>query len=102
MASLRAHLCHPGEHGGLSFHPACPVCRGERLAGDLPTASLGSRRVQAGITAGVLALTSVAPTAAFATDGTPGTAPPDQILGEIEPGEDPAETWQEGEEAIEG
>ena len=52
MASLSAHLCRPDEHGRLGFHPGCPICRASASA----------------VTAGVLAVASVAPSAAFAAD----------------------------------
>src|SRR4051794_24356371 len=66
MASLSAHLSRPEDHARLPFHPSCPQCRGERLAGSLPVVPLVPRRAQAAITAGVLAVTSIAPSAAFA------------------------------------
>lgn len=35
MSSLSRHLRESDDHGGLAFHPGCPVCRGERLRGRL-------------------------------------------------------------------
>jgi hypothetical protein len=69
MASLTAHLRRPEDHARLAFHPQCPHCREERLSGRLPIEPVVSRRTQAAVTAAVLALTSVAPTAALATEG---------------------------------
>ena len=69
MRSLSAHLCRPADHGRLAFHPECPLCRGERSAGSLPAAAVVSRRAQAALMAGVLALSSVAPAAAFVAEG---------------------------------
>ena len=45
MRSLRAHLRQPEHHARLPFHPDCPVCRSERLAGVLPSDRLISRPV---------------------------------------------------------
>ena len=69
MTSLSAHLRRPDDHAQLPFHPQCPLCRQERLSGRLVVEPLVSRRTQAAMTAGLLALTSVAPTAAFAAEG---------------------------------
>ena len=44
MASLSRHLREAGDHGRLGFHPACPVCCDERLAGTLPVDTIVSRR----------------------------------------------------------
>ena len=35
MPSLSVHLRSPDDHSGLPFHPSCPVCRRDRLAGSL-------------------------------------------------------------------
>ena len=77
MATLSAHLRHPDAHAGLPFHPDCPMCKDERLAGTLVSVGLISRRAQAGLAAGVLAFTTTAP-AALAAEGDSeqdGTAP---------------------------
>ena len=58
--------------GALAFHPECPVCRDERLAGTLPADALVGRRTQALFAAGVLALSSATPTAALAARARPG------------------------------
>jgi hypothetical protein len=82
MASLSAHLRESGDHGRLAFHPGCPVCRDERLVGALPADAIVSRRTQALLAAGVLALSSAAPTAAFAQaepdQEQEGTAAPEE------------------------
>jgi nucleoid-associated protein YgaU len=68
MSSLTAHLLEAGDHGRLGFHPSCPVCRRERLFGSLSSEPVVSRRVQAALATGVLALSTVAPGAAAASD----------------------------------
>jgi hypothetical protein len=65
MASLSAHLCEPDDHGRLAFHPQCPLCRG-RLLGVLPAEPIMSRRTQALVAAGALALSSAPSSAALA------------------------------------
>jgi hypothetical protein len=91
MASLSAHLREPGDHGRLAFHPECPVCRDERLVGALPADAIVSRRTQALLAAGVLAVSSAAPTAAFAQaepdQEQEGTAPEETTAGD--PASDP-------------
>ena len=84
--SLSAHLtAGTAEHGRLVFHPDCPRCRGERLAGNLAGDSLVSRRGQAALVAGLLAFSACAPPSALAQTpdagqqqevGTPGGEPP--------------------------
>ena len=71
MSSLSVHQREPEDHARLPFHPHCPMCRDERLAGVLPSAALVSRQTQAAIAAGVLA---------FSTSGVPVAvaAEPDQ------------------------
>lgn len=79
MASLSAHLTAAEHHGRLGFHPDCPRCRSERLAGKLADGPLVSRRVPATLAAGLLALGAVAPSAALGAEGDQqqeGTAPP--------------------------
>ena len=57
--SLSAHLtAGTAEHGRLAFHPDCPRCRAERLAGSLAADSLVSRRGQAALAAGLLAFSA--------------------------------------------
>ena len=107
MASLGAHIRRTDGHGDLGFHPACPICRDERLAGSFPPTSLSVRRVQAGLAAGAIVMTSIVPTGAFASMGSPefeGTAPPEAVGDldkELGAGEDSGVAWQETEEAEE-
>jgi hypothetical protein len=68
MASLTAHLVEGGDHGRLGFHASCPVCRKERLFGSLPSDVIISRRAQAALASGVLALSAVGPPAALAQE----------------------------------
>jgi nucleoid-associated protein YgaU len=84
--SLTAHLtAGTAEHGRLAFHPDCPRCRAERLAGNLAGDSLVSRRGQAALAAGLLAFSAGAPPSALAQapdagqhqeETTPGGEPP--------------------------
>jgi hypothetical protein len=95
--SLSRHLTSPGgEHGRLGFHPDCPRCRAERLAGDLGRDALVSRRTQAALAAGVLAFSVAAPpVVAVAQEpdqqqeggSDPGVEPP-EVAPEIDPGGD--------------
>jgi hypothetical protein len=83
VATLSAHLRQTEGHARLPFHPDCPVCRSERLSGELPSDSLVSRRSQAAIAAGLLAFSNVAPgaMAAESDQNTEGTAAPGQVIG---------------------
>jgi LysM domain len=84
--SLTAHLrAGTVEHGRLAFHPDCPRCRTERLAGNIGTDSLASRRAQAAMAAGLLAFSAGAAPAAAQAPGVdprqretpaPGAEPP--------------------------
>src|SRR3954464_706388 len=112
MASLKAHLLEAGDHGRLGFHPSCPICCDERLAGRLPSDSLVTRRGQAVLAAGVLACSGAAPTAVLAASGDQegeGTAEPSNISAEpwsnaeggpastdVEPGDDDAAPVDQG------
>jgi hypothetical protein len=85
MGSLTAHLLEAGDHGWLGFHPSCPVCRRERLFGSLSSEPVVSRRVQAALATGVLALSTAAPGAAAASDvdrQRQGVAAPEQRHGQ--------------------
>jgi hypothetical protein len=73
MASLTAHLVESGGHGRLGFHPSCPACSRERLFGSLPSDVVVSRRPQAALASGVLALSAIGPPVAMAQE-------PDQQL----------------------
>src|SRR5687767_11036428 len=67
MSSLSVHLRLPEDHSGLPFHPSCPICRRDRLAGSLEGDEIVSRRTQAAITVGLLAFSGIgAPAAAVA------------------------------------
>ena len=93
MGSLTAHLVEPGDHGGLRFHPSCPVCRQERLFGTLSYEPVVSRRAQAVLAGGVLALYGAAPVAVATVPDSQmeGVAAPDQPSGVEfdDPGFDP-------------
>jgi hypothetical protein len=95
MASLTEHLRRPDDHGRLAFHPDCPLCREERLAGPLPPEAVVGRRTQAVLAAGVLALSSATPTAAVATEPDEeheGATAPEQVVPDetlSDPGFDP-------------
>src|SRR3954470_22570171 len=76
MSSLQAHLeQHELLVGALAFRRDCPICRAERVHGQLPSATLVPRRACAAVTAAVLATGPVARGIAAATDGQ-GVAPP--------------------------
>ena len=84
--SLSAHLRIAEDHSRLPFHPSCPVCRRDRLAGSLDGEELVSRRTQAAIAAGLLAFSTGGSSVAMAT-------PPDEVIegtSEVGAGGDPA------------
>jgi LysM domain len=86
MPSLSAHLRLPEDHSRLPFHPACPICRRDRLSGSLDGDELVSRRTQAVIAAGLLA---------FSAGGVPAAvaSPPDEVIegtSEVGVGTDPS------------
>jgi LysM domain len=84
MGSLTAHLLEAGDHGRLRFHPSCPVCRQERLFGTLSSEPVVSRRAQAVLAGGVLAVSSAAPGAALAVERPSqreGVAAPEEHFG---------------------
>lgn len=89
MTSLTAHLTDSGDHGRLGFHPGCPACRQQRLFGSLSSEAVISRRAQAALASGVLALSAAGPSAALAqepdqqAEGAPGAQ---QATGEGDPG----------------
>jgi LysM domain len=86
MSSLQAHLeRHDLAVNALEFRRDCPLCRAERVYGQLPSASLVPPRACAAMTAAVLAASAVAPGAAAAVDGqgvaasAPESPPPPQV-----------------------
>jgi nucleoid-associated protein YgaU len=93
--SLSAHLtASTARHGRLAFHPDCPRCRAERLAGNLGADSLVSRRGQAALAAGLLAFSTGAgpalaqiPEADQHQEVTPGGEPPG-LEPDFDPGGD--------------
>jgi LysM repeat protein len=95
--SLSAHLtAGTADHGRLAFHPDCPRCRAERLAGHLAADPLVSRRAQAALAAGLLAFSAGAPAAAAqvpepdqqqATEPPAGGEPPG-LQPDFDPGGD--------------
>jgi nucleoid-associated protein YgaU len=93
--SLSAHLtAGTAEHGRLAFHPDCPRCRAERLAGSLAADSLVPRRGQAALAAGLLAFSTGAAPALAQVPGpdqeqeiTPGGEPPG-LEPDFDPGGD--------------
>ena len=52
----------------MAFHPECPLCTGERLAGVLPREAVISQRTQAMLAASVLALSTASPAVALAQE----------------------------------
>jgi nucleoid-associated protein YgaU len=57
--SLSRHLRQPGGHDHLPYHPGCPVCRSERVAGRIATLPLVPRWVRVGLAAAVIGTTAV-------------------------------------------
>jgi LysM repeat protein len=76
--SLSRHLRQPGGHDHLPFHPGCPVCRGERIAGRVATLPLVPRALRVGLAAAVIGTTAVIagarPAARAQSDGDAPTA----------------------------
>ena len=68
MSSLSAHLRQTEDHSRLRFHPGCPVCHHDRLAGSLSGDELVSRRVQAAVAAGLLAFSTSGVSVALASE----------------------------------
>jgi LysM domain len=71
--SLSAHLTAGPDHGRLRFHPDCPLCSGQRLAGALSDTGLPAR-ARAGLLAAVLGAGTVVPSSVAAASG-PGKPP---------------------------
>jgi LysM repeat protein len=72
MRPLSEHLTDRRSHAGLPFHPNCPICREERLAGALSAQPVVSNRARAGLAALLLAASGgpawLAPTLAAADE----------------------------------
>jgi len=68
MPSLSAHLRNRETHARLPFHPDCPACRDERLLGDVAPHAAVSQRARAAVAAAALAVTTMGPAAALATE----------------------------------
>jgi hypothetical protein len=85
MPSLAAHFQDADAHDRLPFHPCCPICRQTRLTGTIVAGGIVSRRAQALLAAGLLAIPAVAPAAPAAaqdqeqegTAAAPESAPSD-------------------------
>jgi hypothetical protein len=104
MPSLTTHLRQRGDHGRLAFHPECPVCCRERLAGALPHDAVVGRRTQALLAAGVVAVWSASPTAVRAAEPDQEEAAPDQVVAEDAPSEptfDPGGPSTDAPDAVE-
>jgi LysM domain len=92
--SLTAHLTTDSVgHGRLGFHPDCPRCRAERLAGSLADDELGSRRAPAALAALLFALPwAAAPVAAQTSSLSPEqqkpapTSPSPGLGTDLDPG----------------
>jgi len=91
MRSLSAHLTAGPDHGRLRFHPACPVCRNQRVASALSDVVL-SARAQAGLLAAALAAGTLVPgSGAAASDPSrPPTATASQAPPAPTPAPEPA------------
>src|SRR5690242_6261567 len=71
MRSLTSHLRYTEAHGQLPFRPDCPICRQLRLHGTVRSGGIASPRVRAAVAAGVIAVSTAAPSAtALAQDGS--------------------------------
>src|SRR3954447_7353060 len=76
MSSLQEHLDrHDREDPKLAFRRDCPLCRGERVLGQLPSTSLVSPRACAAVTALAL-VTSTAVPGTVLGDGQGVAVPP--------------------------
>jgi len=122
MSSLHEHLeRHDLAVSPLGFRRDCPLCRAERVQGQLPSAWLVPPRACAAMTAAVLATSAVAPGAVAAADGqgvaaqAPAPPPPPQVSdvavggggaapvdGDHGVGQEPADTGDPGSETASG
>ena len=100
MSSLSVHLRLPEDHSGLPFHPSCPVCRRDRLAGSLEGDEIVSRRTQAALAAGLLVFSGVgAPAAAVAAGPDQDVDGSAEVVASPDPVADIDETttgWTDG------
>jgi hypothetical protein len=101
MSSLSVHLRLPEDHSGLPFHPSCPVCRRDRLAGSLEGDEIVSRRTQAALAVGLLAFSGVgAPAAAVAAGPDQDVDGSAEVVESADPGaadlEEPTTGWTDG------
>ena len=97
--SLSYHARAGGDHAGLPFHPACPVCRAERLCGSLVADEpVVSARIRAGLVAALLAGTAALPSAAAAQGPGDDEAPPSQAEAGLDPTEVELGEQEEGDE----
>jgi hypothetical protein len=101
MSSLSLHLRLPEDHSGLPFHPSCPVCRRDRLAGSLEGDEIVSRRTQAAIAVGLLAFSGVgAPAAAVAAGPDQDVDGSAEVLESPDPAaadlDEPTPGWTDG------
>ena len=78
MSSLQEHLVHHDlAETGVAFRRDCPVCRGERVLGQLPSTALVSPRACAAVTALALVTSTSAPGSVLADgQGVAVPAPP--------------------------
>jgi hypothetical protein len=95
--SLSAHLVAGPEHGRLRFHPDCPFCRKQRLAGPLSDAVLPAR-AQAGLLAAALSAGTLLPAGGAAADPTTEKAPTARA-SQTPPPSDPPVVVDETQEA---
>ena len=89
MSSLTAHLRLPEDHSRLPFHPSCPVCRRDRLAGSLDGEELVSRRTQAAIAAGLLAFSGLGVPAAAASEPDSTSEGAAEVVDAVDPAVSP-------------
>ena len=101
MSSLSVHLRLPEDHSGLPFHPSCPVCRRDRLAGSLEGDEIVSRRTQAAIAVGLLAFSGVGgPATAVAAGPDQDVDGSAEVVESPDPGaadlDEPTTGWSDG------
>jgi LysM repeat protein len=88
--SLSRHLTSSSAtHGRLAFHPECPRCRAERLAGALGSERLLTLRRQAALAAGVRAFSTATASVAAVAQEQEGRSDPGAEAPGMEPEFDP-------------